>query len=85
MKNLHVNSEFTNFHYLIEISVRLRAAMIESELNKGGKLAKHFVDLWAKKLDKWLIENYEDPGIDKKKERDFNRGGFDSKENEPDE
>lgn len=56
-----------DFHYLIEISVKLQQYVKENQDVNTPNSRKN-LKKWMDKLDRWLKVNYDDAGINKKAE-----------------
>lgn len=59
--------KFENFHYLIEIGLKLEEHMANYEQYPSPNTKKS-IYYYRIRLKKWLDENYHDPGINKVKE-----------------
>lgn len=69
MKNVNMNTG-NNFHYLIEIAIKIDQYLDEYEKLRCIR-TKENLQTWHHKLKGWIQENYNDAGIDKKKMEDI--------------
>lgn len=54
-----------DFHYLIEIAVNLNTAL-ENHQQMNTPLTRKDLAWWRSRLRKWIAENYEKDGINKR-------------------